>query len=946
MSWPTAAAAGWTSVALLATPLLYYQLTRGIPSRQRPDQAPRSKFGVVPVDGSRQGLGTQLRKDGVDIIFVHGLGSNPDTTWRARPPRDATKPRQLEDANDDGVCWVTDLLVDDIPPATCRKTRIFFYNHDSYWQRGAVQTRLWNLAGNMLQHLQGRFRQTEEEKARDLVFVAYSYGGVLLKQNTTPYQDIVSRTRGIVFLGTPHRGSSFTSLGSWIAWFLRPLGSNALLLDEITYDSLHLQDLHEQFTQVIEDHVQVYNFFEERPTCLVDVGIFQWSKFVVNQQSAKYSEGSGHVHNVGLAVNHAGLNKFGERTAEYEAVRDTLVRFLPPPPRQIYSVPSSRVETYTSRRDLSQKIHKGLGVTFNGETAEFDETVKGFQAVIVHGMGGVGKTQLALNYAEETRACYDPVFWIDAQTKETVKASFERGAAALGLEFQNSPTADLELQEFPPVAGVCRWFSERDEGDPRWLVIVDNADDTSWRIDEIIPRGSRGHVIVTSQHQQTPGFLQGSCKFVEAREMSTEEARSLLMTYVGLAVGSEWVQQLDELGDFCDQVVKRLGCLALAVELAGLYLSEQLPHHRNDMNMMNSDTFYRVFRQYLDDFDRHRDELLQGQPFQRLSSYQKTVWTVWDTSLAAIERQAPHNHAIQMLTFLAQFDRGQMEREMFRLASDGWRDLFDGFKLSESDVPDWLQRFVTCHDNGWDDFHYRQATQPLKRYGLLRQLDGEWAGTTMHSLVQWRARKSGEEMNVAWRRCILIFLLAAVVQADREEEGHSFGRHLSTHLLEMNVGYSELVQELQLNELNAATLGGALRTTFYADGRWQKAKELSVQLVEVRKRVLGPSHPNTLLSIVKMATILSALGKYEEAEMMVRETLPVAEEMVGKDHTFTLNMMNNLAVATIGLGKFEEAELWPCPTYGSSTKQRAFLSKCYKSVRRSWERSIEKHYPA
>lgn len=96
------------------------------------------------------------------MVFVHGLASNPDTTWRARPPQTHQTNLKAVDTGKQDVCWVTDLLLDDIPPAVLRKTRIFFYNHDSYWKRDAVQTRLWNLAGNMLQHVREKVRRTQE----------------------------------------------------------------------------------------------------------------------------------------------------------------------------------------------------------------------------------------------------------------------------------------------------------------------------------------------------------------------------------------------------------------------------------------------------------------------------------------------------------------------------------------------------------------------------------------------------------------------------------------------------------------------------------------------------------------------------------------------------------------------------------------------------------------
>ena len=106
----------------------------------------------------------------------------------------------------------------------------------------------------------------------------------------------MTQTKGILFLGTPHRGSSFTQLGSVAAWLLRPLGSNRSILDEIQYDLLNLQDLHEQFTGTIGDNLRVCNFFEERPTRLVDLGFVQWSKFVsakrIRPISSTYSNDS------------------------------------------------------------------------------------------------------------------------------------------------------------------------------------------------------------------------------------------------------------------------------------------------------------------------------------------------------------------------------------------------------------------------------------------------------------------------------------------------------------------------------------------------------------------------------------------------------------------------------------------------------------------------------
>ena len=92
--------------------------------------------------------------------------------------------------------------------------------------------------------------------------------------------DLIEHTKAILFLGTPHRGSSFTKLGRLVAQALRPLGSNPLLLAELEYDSTFLQDLHMSFVQVVQNDLRVINFFEQRPTHVFRLWFLRWTEFV------------------------------------------------------------------------------------------------------------------------------------------------------------------------------------------------------------------------------------------------------------------------------------------------------------------------------------------------------------------------------------------------------------------------------------------------------------------------------------------------------------------------------------------------------------------------------------------------------------------------------------------------------------------------------------------
>lgn len=100
------------------------------------------------------------------VVFVHGLGSNPDTTWRAEKIQEQSHCGSSKEY----VCWITDFLPNDISSPMCEEVRLFLYNYDSFWQRDAVKTRLFELGEGMLQKL--REIQKTEDISESVVFLA------------------------------------------------------------------------------------------------------------------------------------------------------------------------------------------------------------------------------------------------------------------------------------------------------------------------------------------------------------------------------------------------------------------------------------------------------------------------------------------------------------------------------------------------------------------------------------------------------------------------------------------------------------------------------------------------------------------------------------------------------------------------------------------------------
>lgn len=147
----------------------YHLFNQWLPSRR--EYPPQSEFDLLRIDSGQKAVDTQ--EDGLDIIFVHGLGSQPDSTWRAqRPPPEKVKGfwsrfwlphthQPVQTLEIKYVFWVKDFLSSDLAKDHVG-TRMFFYNYDSAYYRDASEKRLKDLGTQMMSRITSeRQRSTE-----------------------------------------------------------------------------------------------------------------------------------------------------------------------------------------------------------------------------------------------------------------------------------------------------------------------------------------------------------------------------------------------------------------------------------------------------------------------------------------------------------------------------------------------------------------------------------------------------------------------------------------------------------------------------------------------------------------------------------------------------------------------------------------------------------------
>ncbi len=187
-------------------------------------------------------------------------------------------------------------------------------------------------------------------------------------------------------------------------------------------------------------------------------------------------------------------------------LEDAASRIQPKAPEvaAIFNVPYQRNPHFTGRDRVLQDLH--AAVTTGTETASI-------QTHAISGLGGIGKTQTAVEFAYRYHDEYKDVLWAKADSREALMSGF---VAIAGL--RDLPEKDAQDQNLA-VAAVKRWL----ETTADWLLILDNADDLAM-VREFLPSAGKGHVLLTTRAQATGG-IQG----IEIKKMEPGEGALFLL---------------------------------------------------------------------------------------------------------------------------------------------------------------------------------------------------------------------------------------------------------------------------------------------------------------------------------------------------------------------------------------------------------------------------------
>ncbi|MHA5051347.1 FxSxx-COOH system tetratricopeptide repeat protein [Streptomyces sp. SD15] len=581
-----------------------------------------------------------------------------------------------------------------------------------------------------------------------------------------------------------------------------------------------------------------------------------------------------------LEHNPVDLHRLGE-----ESCVSALLRALELPVRPVDSDPSStrfpgstpaiwnapqRNYAFTGRGVVLDQVREQLG---SGISVVLP------QSQALFGLGGVGKTQVALEYVHRFMADYDLVWWISAEDTANVVASLAELGARIGAPGGEDMT--VVCQE------AVRMLASSVPTN-RWLLVFDNADDPAQLLPHF-PAGGGGHILVTSRNQAWAQEVEALPIDVFRREESVDH---LTRRAPGLS-GAE-----------ADQVAIAVGDLPLAVEQAAAWLAETA-------------TPVEVYLRQLD--DQTTAVLGINQPV----GYPAPVAATWNVSIDRLRERSPA--AVRLLQLCAFLGPEPISTQLLYS-----KEMIDALKPYDPALQERLVlgrviqeigRFALAKvDQASSSIQVHRLVQAVIRSQLSEE-EQQQSRHVVHRVLAGFRPDADEPIDDpgTWSRFDVIWphLAASDARDCAEPETRRLLIDRVRYLWKRGdfSGAQQLAQDLLeqwgplLGEDNVQylylhfNLANVLRSL----GRHVEARAIDTAVLERQHEVLGPSHPHTYLTTSSLAGDLTALGEYRSAVELAREAHEGFRDIFHESHPRTLSAANNLALALSMVGRYHEA---------------------------------------
>lgn len=486
-------------------------------------------------------------------------------------------------------------------------------------------------------------------------------------------------------------------------------------------------------------------------------------------------------------------------------------------PPKIHNLPFPQNPFFTGRE--AQLVRLNQLLRDNGSVAIS-------QSVSISGLGGIGKTQLALEYAHRSYpSIYRAVFWVNAADEATLQESYNDLARLLELQERNERESDQHVL-------VKQWLERHTD----WLLIMDNADDLELAR-SFFPKANQkhksrqGHILLTTRSHIVGNIVANQ---IEIDKMEPDEGLSFLLRRTNKLGADTNVREAVAM------LVELLDGHPLALDQAGAYIEETGVS----------------FTEYVARYQKERRYLLNRRKSQ-VSKYSDHPEPLAMTFELCFQRAREwHPLATDILSFCAFLQPDAIPEEFFQHA--------DGFRLSTVEFDDAiavLYRFSLIKRNTQEKtFSLHRLVQDVLTDGMLPDLQKQFrwrvvqalnAAFPKNSFVLWRQRWQTE-------RFLPHIMLCAMWTDD------------------------ELTPTLEIANFFDRVTAFCLKQHLLSAAEW-----LLVRVISIYEQYLGVEHPMTVSALSSLAFNYQGQGKYEQAEALFQHVINILEQRLGAEHPLT-----------------------------------------------------------
>ena len=567
------------------------------------------------------------------------------------------------------------------------------------------------------------------------------------------------------------------------------------------------------------------------------------------------------------------------------------------------NIPYRGVANFVGRDEKLAQVHKKLLQNDNAAI------------LAVAAMGGMGKTELATQYAQRYKVNYPGgLCWLDARKPNLAAEIVTFAQFYMKLEVPQTLLTSQEQAKWcwhnwQPQTGLV-------------LVVLDNFDElTNWNnCRQILPTDNRFCILMTTRLRNLGSTVQQ----ITLDELLPNDALKLLTDLLG-----ENDRRVQREPQTAANLCKWLGYLPLGLQLVGAYLAEdpnlslaeilqQLPAQQKSQ----LEAVFELSWQQLDFITQRVGELLSLFapdiiPWEIVESVsQQLNWAKADVDEA--RKQLYQRHLIQSVAEGEScYKIHPLIREFLQeklVALNTGDDLKKAFAAGLVDIADKIRESPTLEDIKSVQLAIPHLTEVVQN--LIDAVQDENLISVFTGLGRFYEGQGLYALASPWYKQGLLMVQTRLGEA----HPHDATSLNNLALLYKSQGRYDQAEPLFLQalELRKRLLGDAhpdvatsmnnLALLYNSQGRYDQAEPLFLQALELRKCLLGDAHPDVATSMNNLALLYNSQGRYDQAEPLYLQALELKKRLLGEAHPSVATSMNNLALLYYYQGRYDQAE--------------------------------------